>query len=380
MQLIKKIFAAIILFGMLTASGIVYADEKVENFKVYGVEPMTGQPSTGKTLLDCFSKWRDFLSALIGYESFTDYWRDFFLWPSHFADVMNVQMQLNKSRYAVMAAFMRCDLNNLKAVTNSYYRLEAELYYVRHVVDSESGFPRENFASEMIDYLMLLKPRGDELQERALYEGYFDLFESKYRERVKTYSSFDEDPLFQQLGKKWDDFMNIGKDFKNLGAEMKHLGEEIIGSDEKHGGKKPPAGNSQESPTGVFGKIIKAVGSKFDACVTTKDNRYCAFGESRVDAPENKFGDTPGVTNSSRGQTFGEAMVGLEKQEQKKTEDVDEAQMRSRYEVLYGQVNGDGVKALMGKIDELISILGQESSEPLNMLKECANEVTDRTC
>ncbi|MBI4994295.1 hypothetical protein HZC21_01465 [Candidatus Peregrinibacteria bacterium] len=375
--------SSILFFGQ-----IAYAQEgyKKENVKVFGSEPMAGETDEGRNLLTCFEHWRDFLAAGIGFEDFSDYWRDFFLWPSHFADVMNVQNQLNKARYSVMAAFLRCDLDKLKSVTEAYYRLEAELYFVRHFVDTSGGFlrvltesegQRDRFAEEMLDYMILLKPAENKDKERALYKGYFDLFAAKYAGRAKQYKSFEDDEIYAELYAKFLEFQSAINDFEKLGSEMEELGKEAIIEPAKAIGKAATA--FYNNPLKALKEAGKSILNRFDACVATKDNRRCATGKSRVGAPENVFGDTPGFTKTSEKKTFDQVMSGIKQQEQKKTEDIDEAQMLARYEMLYGQASGDGMKALADKMQEMIDILGKSSS-PLNELENCADHVSGEVC
>lgn len=378
----------IVTIMILLVPIFVYAQEgyKKENIKVFGSEPAASETDKGRNLLTCFEHWRDFLAAGIGFQDFSDYWRDFFLWPSHFADVMNVQNQLNKARYSTMAAFLRCDLDKLKSVTEAYYRLEAELYFVRHFVDTEGGYlyvlteeegQRDKFAEEMLDYMILLKPAENKDKERALYKGYFDLFAAKYAGRAKQYKSFEDDELFSEFIAKLKEFQNVAKDFEKLGTEMAELGDEAI---------VKPAQSIKDGAVAFYNnplKALKAAGDaileKIDACIETEDNRYCATGEDRIGAPENVFGDTPWFTKTSEPKTFDQVMLGIRQQEQKKTEDIDQAQMLARYEMLYGQAAGDGMKALADKMNEWVSILGS-SSAPLVQLENCAAHVSGEVC
>lgn len=384
----KAIVKIIVLIAMLIVPIFAYAQEgyKKENVKVFGSEPMASETDKGRNLLTCFERWRDFLAAGIGFQDFSDYWRDFFLWPSHFADVMNIQDQLNRTRYSVMSAFLRCDTDNLKNITEAYYRLEAELYFVRHFVDMDGGFlsvltetegGRDRFAEEMIDYMILIKPAENKDKERALYKGYFDLFAARYAGRAQQYKNFKDDALYAELYAKFLEFQSVINDFKKLGSEMEKLGDEAIVQPAKAIGAAATA--FYNNP----GKALKEAGSailkRFDACAETKDNRYCATGESRIGAPENFFGDTPGFTKSSDKRTFNEAMSAIEQADQIKTEDVDEAQMLSRYEMLYGQASGDGMRALADKMQEMIDTL-KSSSSPLNELENCSANVSGEVC
>lgn len=365
----------IIIIGILVLLLIPYAYAlREENVQIFGAEPMATETDKGRSLLKCLAGYRQFVSAGIGYSDFTDYWRDFVIavWsPMQFADIMNVQEQLNKSRYAVMAAFMRCDLDRLKSVTESYYRLDAELYFVRHFVDLSGGVirvkEREEFVNDLLKYMWIMKPAENKEEEELKYEGYFDLFAAKYAGRAKQYRSFAEDPVYQELVAKLEEFQNVAKDFKKMGSEMGGLVNEAI---------VEPVGNIIKAPADALWKLIAG---KFDACVETKDNRYCALGESHTGAPEKIFGDTP-IKNRSDRRTYDEVITAIQRQDEQKTEDIDEAHMLARYEMLYGQVGGEGIKEVTKKMDDLINEILEASPTLLNRIEECAAHVNGEVC
>ena len=356
-----------------------------ENLQIFGSEPSGHEQSEGRDLTACLQGWRQFIAAGIGYEDFSDYWRDFFLWPSHYADVAAVQDQLNKARYALMAAFLRCDLNRLKSVTDAYYRLEAELYFVRHYVDTDGGFlsvltetpgKRKKFADEMLAYMILAKPAASQEETRTLYGNYFDLFEAKYKERAKQYASFGDDPVYQQLGAKFDEFLATIRSFEKMGDEIVALTNEAIIEPAQAVGKAVV--NAYNHPLKSLGEAASAVAKRFDACAQTPDNRYCVTGESRTGSDyDDIFGGPFGTSGKI---TYDEARKAKSKRDAQLSEDLDRADMAARYELLYGQINGDGVHSIIEKMDSLLFTLEQGSLPKLDRIEQCASTVQGNVC
>lgn len=375
---------------------------------------VNAQPAKqSRNLVSCLSGMRQFLSAGLGYESFTDYWRDFSLWPSQYADVASIENQVNKARYAVVAAFLRCDLNRLQSVTNAYYKLEAELYFVRHFVDTSGGevrnliadaADRESFANTMINSLLLRKVSADKEKDRALFRGYFDEFDAKYAERAKSYASFGKDPVFQELGKKFDELIETFKSLSNLGGAMKAAGKEAVKKEEKPAAEESSnAGAAQSPPKSIREKASSFLSKFMDLCVTPSgvgpagidithsalsqsENRYCLLGDANTTKQEFSAPD-PNVNKASDKKSFGEIITAISRQQAKQTEDISKAEMLTRYELLYGEVNGGGVLELFQKMNTLNAILGKGidtplsgSLEPLAKVKSCLQDALKKQC
>lgn len=370
-----------------------------ENVQIFGPsEPLSQETDKGRNPASCLAGLRQFFQAGIGFEDLTDYVRDFFLWPSHYADVANVQDQLNRTRYQVVSAFMRCDIQRLPTITESYYRLEAELYFLRHFVDTGSGFAKiltespgakKKFEDEMVDYMILTKITSEnEDLDRARYRGYFDLFTARYAERAKTYASFGNDPVFEELSAKVDELVDTFKSFSKLGSEIHDLTNEAI---------IEPATAIKNAAVAVWkepGKSLKAgvlgIIKKFDACAETPDNRYCLTGEDNTGSSYglNIFGND----DPSNRKTFEDVSIAIEKQAVKKTEDKDQAEVLAKYELLYGQVNGEGITAIIENMDKLLALLREGrpadqnndqvfgSLSPLQRVAQCAEQVKGNVC
>lgn len=416
----KKILCAFILICLLSPLAATPARAQ-ENIQFFGSEPLASEQDKGRNLLECLKGWRQFLSAFIGYEGFLDYWRDIFIlswkWPMYFADINNVELQLNKSRYAVMSAFLRCDTNRLKSVTQAYYKLEAELYFLRHFVDVSGGFlnfktesrgNRNQFRDEMLDYFTLRKASENPDQDKALFIGYFNEFEGKYRERANQYSSYGDDPIYSDISSKFDDLI---KTFKDFGKESAALAGDINAArkEAQEAGKRGL--NALAHPINTLGALAEEAYKRFQICPATD------LGECKTIDEVLKKGLEEGIEGAKLFGKLSLTLVGgiltapvtittitVEKvvdalsgsgikatpdevqQILSEVNEVSEAQaeqadMMARYELLYGQVAGDGVIELTNRMDILLEILGPEGSQlPLEKIAKCADYVQNAVC
>lgn len=415
-----KIFRfVVILILVFLPLGAVAQEGEVESFEAQ-VEEKADEAA--EKLESCAAGWRAFLAAGVGYESFTDYVRDFFLLPSHYADVRAVENQLNKARYAVMSAFLRCDTSRLKSATNAYYRLEAELYFLRHFVDTDGGFlrilsespeERGKFVQEMTDFMILRKKSEDPEADRAIFSGYFNLFEGRYKERAKSYAGYGDDPIYSDLAAKFGELIETLKSFGELTDELGSLGEEAI-VDPLRAAADATVAAFQQPNKALLG-ILEAARSKIGACIETDDNRFCTTGDSRNDSehdPDLFSNDVlPDIASpqfwdridqarqkAGGGLTYEQVNQAITAAQEKKFEDVSEVEMRTRYEVLYGYVSGDGVSKVIETMDELIFTLEEGrladpnaptafgkknipgSLEPIGNFGKCVAQVRERVC
>lgn len=386
-------------------SSVAHAEE-IDNIQTFGTNPGLDQ-SKGRSLAACLAGWRQFLSALVGYEDFTDYWRDFFLWPLHFSDVMNVTMQLNKARYKVMSTFLRCDIDNLKSATNSYYRLEAELYYVRHYVDTDGGYlniltdspgSRQQFLNDMLDSLILRKNSDNPEADRQLFNGFFNIFVVRYKDRAKKYASFSNDPAYEELFEKWKELKKTFSSFDELGGELQALGNEAVV--EPLTAVADFAVSAVNDPVAALKSTGAAIANRFQACVEAEDDRYCngEIGDMSVDKLFGDVGKDAGdfLNRMRTKKTFEQVNVQINTQQAAKSADLDKAAMITRYEILYGQVGGDGVRDVVTRMDTLLEILGAQQKKPvagaapakpiansldaLETVIKCAKTIDEREC
>lgn len=447
----KKIAIFVILslsaFGLGAAvlrQGAVQAQatERIESFEIFGAEPGAKETDEGRSLLACAEGLMDFLVPPTAnfFNDFEDYVRDFLLWPAHYADVAAIENQVNKARYQVISAYLSCDLERLPSIINTYYKLEAEHFFVRHFVDTDGGWlkfltespgDRQQFLDQMTDSLIdrigLGRSQVEKDSSRALLEGYFDEFESKYSERAKSYAGTGEDSVFQELKAKVEELVDTLSSIQALGDELGSFGEEV---GEAAVSAAASVKDVYDHPVAALKTLGEKTLSTFQACPSAGHPEECiTLGEALsagwdatkaagkvivtipgqiADAAETVYNAAAGLFSGDKGLngvpapkkrvTYDNIQRDQEKLRNLVAENEERAEMLSRYELLYGQVGGSGVSALMGKMDVLLATLGagrkadvrspdplkvkpiQGSLEPLKKLKECADETEKSMC
>lgn len=346
------------------------------------------------------------------------YFRDFFLLPAQYADVMNVEQQLNRTRSSVMAAAFRCDVQQQRATERAYYKLEAELYYVRYFVDAtpiptihpgwsvvnalsaagaavriprvtDNPQRRQNFLSEMLDAFGAI-PGLSEDQRRSLLTGYFEEFEAKYMERVNSYAGGDA--AWQELARKVDELIDTIKSLKNLGKELADVGREAAAAGQGIGRMAVNAAREARSAARKLKNSPgKAILEGAKEILNVAKVCYRAECKGAGDTVQDIIGSIMEVGSTVRSfsdrKTFEDVRVAIERQKTQQVEFVEEADLRARYEMLYGQINGAGISEMIEKMDELIKILsvgsGTEiagSFQPLQKVQQCVRMTRTRQC
>ncbi|MEK7524295.1 MAG: hypothetical protein AAB588_04680 [Patescibacteria group bacterium] len=365
-----------------------------EDLQFFGSEPAANESDEGRTLLACITGLRRFLSPPNGdfFEDFYDYIRDFSLLPLHYADVANVENQTNRARYAVIAAYLRCDLNRLKAATDAYFRLEAELYFLRHFVDTNSGIVRqrlvenrEAFQKQMMDRIIPAHSAEDEEKDRALFGAYFDQFAAQYQARGESYDKAEGDPIFDELGAKFDKLVDTIATFQDLGKEVGEFGKDVGSAVAEGAGAVYNGVAAFQNPGSVFKDLGMNLLNRLQICPDPSAPADCqnlyGVGKSAVDA---FFNATSNIKKFYEKKTFEEVQIAVSQQDLKRTEDFTKAEMLARYELLYGQVNGDGITTVVSRLDYLLTTLGSDgefgSLKPLTSVAECADKVKGNVC
>lgn len=379
LRVLSTALAAILtaILSALLSVTLVYAQDLQLPTPFFGSQTLANEQSKGTNFASCAAGWYSFLSSTIGYQDGTDYWRDFILLPSHYVDVTNVENQLNKARYAVMARFMRCDLKQLDDAIKAYYKLEAELYFVRHYVTTEFGLAhvrildageRRIFHDEYMQYFP---------KDEALFSGYFDQFAGKYEQRGKGYASFSADPAYQQLGDKVDGLIESLKSFGKLGNEIGALGSDIGKDIAGAAGAVADAATSVwNSPGPSLTALAQSIANRFQICPDTTDPANCqGIGDIIAGNPDKIVQK---LSASPQKKTFSEVMVTITQQQRTRAEYLSQGELYARYELLYGKVAGEGNSELLNRVTTLNTTI--KDLAPLRQVETCARTVEQREC
>lgn len=305
------------------------------------------------------------------------------------SDISGLIKQQDKMRKAIRDAFMTCNTQQLPKLKNAYHRTTAEIYYVRHIVDSGivAALPFDIInTQEFSDTAtkdVSAKGRSElysameqnYVKSGMIEQGEFDLlfakFESKYKDRKKTYLNCEKGS-WQAVGDKWEEF-------------KKFFTEDKAGLDEA--GKS--LGANLEKTKKEF-KTIKTVE------LFTTDESFSdylgSFGQMNLNnlEPEqgigeisealsenNPLGGTP--TQGSIADTLSSSnrLYAIKKLE---------AEMSANFTTLYGNASDESIGLFLNTLDGrqvpeegLIEIL-EQSFGPINQILKGAKVMNDRQC
>ncbi|MBP7670912.1 hypothetical protein KA119_01305 [Candidatus Gracilibacteria bacterium] len=245
-----------------------------------------------------------FVDSALYKEKFTDLFEP--VWDitnrnqCHSIDISALMKQQDALRRQIRTAFMTCNTQNMSELRKGYYKLTAEIFYVRNVVKGGIIFSVPlNLIEERIGPNALLTSKDvlfqgmrdrylDEMTEGELGDLYLAL-ESKYQNRVKDYMRCEGDG-FNEVAKKWNDFQeHFTEDYAGLKqalpgiqAEALELAEEVktIKTVEYFAGDKVSLSDYAESwvslqvngvaPTKAVMDIVKEIQENFpDASIST---------------------------------------------------------------------------------------------------------------
>lgn len=164
---------------------------------------ISGQP----IVCDAYRDWSTFISSVISYDGFVEYWDDILIRYNtnicHYTDIYGLLQRLTKARQQIRNAFYACaDTTKMK---KTYYELEAELFFLRNYVDTENGsfivLSDEKLIKSMRDFFVL---NSGFFSDQEIID-LFDRFKSRYKAKLKTYQNCT-DPTWGALVEKWNQF------------------------------------------------------------------------------------------------------------------------------------------------------------------------------
>jgi hypothetical protein len=315
---------------------------------LYAQEELTVDPT-------CYNDWLSFVSSVVSYDSFTEYWKDIFYRYNknicHYMDIANVQKQMDSLRNQIRNTFYSCNLENAVSLGQRYIELEAELFYLRNFVE----FPQskveklsdEKIYKNMLDkYLYENDFYTDEQEVRELFERY----RTKYENRVETYSKC-EDPGLSMLMEKWD---SLVENFKAMSEST----EKAVKSNWNR------AVNTPVKRTNPF-----TLGNLNDRLNNLPPPK--TIDEIKSELQKEIPGETQPTLESLQ------SAVSLHHEEN--VEKTNEATLMAKYETLYKKGGDNSTKSLVEKLKE-INKLVNDTLPVFDSLESCAKKTEERQC
>jgi hypothetical protein len=338
----------------------------------------------GKTYWQEFSS---FLQSVVGHhgfgENFTEYFKDIFGRNRCQAyDVLMLDKQQEKAQKQIQEAYLNCKKEKIPALIKAYYALDAEIYYVRHIVKTSffnwkglapAGLGYANIEDEEEvkrmagEYLEDGSKLYNEMSEKFLdkfensdeFGTLFDSLEVKYSERKYSYVACLEE------GVGWDKVKEKFQEFINDWGGVKEAGEDFVsGSKEEYHRAKRSAvdsfPDSFESFLGnTFGAKLNNVSPKKELANIWEDVKKNMIGKPSPDLSD--------VVNRSSSE------------ETRYKRDIDRASLEAKYTALYLDTTDAAMLEILAALDELRGTIN-ETMVYLNGVYDCTNKMILHQC
>lgn len=315
-----------------------------------------GFSGTGKEVF-CRAGWRDwdsFLSSVASYDGFVEYWKDIIIRYNAniclYNDVDNLLKRLDKVRKQIRAAFYACDIqaDNLR---KSYYKLEAELYFVRKYINTANGnflFENEKALRNLFIEYFVNDKQFFTLEEN---NNYFDEFLKRYKSRQEIYLNC-KDPTWTNLIEKWNEF------------------------------------NENAAGFAAFEEALETVSKKSQKVLNTPldrtGNLLGGFVDLRINDLEPEVTLSEIAANLKRtfpsGYTFEQLQTATDSEKRSHEENISREEFLIQYEHLYKESSGDIINEIVARLDYLDNTIRSTTANEINQTAKCTKTVIDKTC
>lgn len=332
------------------------------------------------TVAERSENWGSFLTSIVGYDGFTEFWKDIFTRNyCHQYDIDIAQGKLDKLREQIRKAFYTCNNGKARQLEQTYREMFIELNYLRKFADYVSGdiVLNQNVRNELKSMIVDKKKWYSEKDFNEIYEDAASKYDiSKYQEC--------EDDVWAELSEKWDEFKEVFS-----GEEMK----EIFWNDKaenrfKKAAQAPP-GKSGDFWSGRVNMRLNNVppeyGKSFFSELFSKEELDDIGDEILNNIP---VAGTSSLDEESRAkiEALAERDISVYKyidamrnEEQRYSREENQARMIAEYEFLYKDVSDSIIDALTEKIQTLHKTIN-ETYPIIDKVKTCSTKIRDKQC
>lgn len=371
----KYFFIVIGLIVWLNFSLLVAAEEGSP------LDAMDATTEDGLSIAKCISKggfdFSLFLQSIVGSDGFVGNYlvpfEDVLLTNQcHSADILGLVQQQIKTRALIRDAYLKCEYEKVPNLKKAYYKLSAELFYVRNVIRKNIvvNLPYDLLSTRMLENKAeLLTPRDEiyqEMREKFVDKGslendefdvWFLILEKKYEKRVDDYIVCDNSS-WEVVAEKWEEFISTA-------------------------GGIAPAWNNLEKGVSAKAKDLADSASEF-----SMKNTLDGFFEIKVNGvdPETGFKeifDSAAQDIKALGQAISpsptEVLRSIDREKYRYSTDVLRTSMESQFEFLYKEGTDATIASFLSVLQNLNEILTR-SSGIISDLENCTDDINGRQC
>lgn len=330
-----------------------------------------------------------FLETIVGFHgffgNFSDYVLDIFERNTcHAYDILMLDKQLDKIKRDIQQAYLKCKPDKIPDLKTAYFKTDAEIYYVRHIVDSSIDWvstlslglvSSKEKSKEQIDQAGVFKdPYGDMVSKYTSVVGGKEEFDKlyknlqiKYSERKYNYVQCKSGGGWQEVQDKWKEFINNWGGAKEAGEEFK---KDVVGGAQEIKESFPFLNFSKnpavKAPPYTFGTFLQ---NTFDVSINGVTPKK-AFQDIMSDASKSFVTYSPNISTVYN-------TVGNEDIRYKL--DIDRAKLEAKYKTLYLQTTDSAIAEFLGSLDALKKTI-KESVLYAAGITKCVRTVLSKQC
>lgn len=348
-----------------------------------------GNNSGSGAQLFCTRDYGNFITNGIDFdgEGFVDYWRDIIIIYNtnycQYADIESLLNRIDKIRKQLRQAFYVCDTSTTNRLKQQYYQLSAELYYLRHFVETANSVnPKLSDKEKAQKVARRSEIRAEFLQRFVTDKGYFTTTEGKaiYLKISQKYAGKEDayknctDPNLDQLMIRLKDLAGTMKTIENLGKRFTERTKRRFSAMKKR---------IDENPGLITAFSADSVGDFFKRVVDFRVNNEpvqdaTVWEEISNTAKENapfSYGDVDALPPLDFGKIAGD----LDTIQTRETDNNLDLVYFAEYDLKYRQVQGLGLDHLKVDLDTLQETI-KNTFDPLDRVGVCTANIVGKQC
>lgn len=390
LKLVFGIIATLWVAGLLWLSipGVEYLSKSAIPMAM--AQQALAPKSNSGTGLFCKRDFGNFLKNGIDFdgEGFTDYWRDIFVIYNtnycQFTDIDSLLNRIDKARKQLREAFYVCDNSTAQKVAQQYYDMSAELYYVRHFVDTPAPTNPDASNAEKAQNVALRTDVKNKFIKKFVTDlkyfndadgaAEFDKFVQKYSTKIDTYKNCS-DPNFGALIQKIKDLGTTLDTIQQLGQKFVDRTNKVMSKMEARVAASPGLLSvfSADSVGDFFNKAVsvRVNGENFDSTTTWEQISQTA----KTNAP-GYYGNVPAAGSPITQNFIAGDLSNIQKRDEANNLDLT---YMAEYDLKYRQTSGLGLDKLLVNLDALQAVI-LSTYDPMTKIQVCAANIVGKQC
>lgn len=368
---------------------LIANDLSASTINVAQAQGLNNNASSGSQLF-CKRDFGNFITNGLDFdgEGFIDYWRDIFVIYNanycQFSDIDSLLNRIDKARKQIRQAFYVCDTSTTQRATAEYYQLSAEVYYLRHFVDTAEAPNPKNSEEEKNQKVQLRADVKTKFMEMFVNKlNYFDqknaelVFEkirSKYESKVESYKNCT-DPNYEQLLERVKSIRNTFDTIEQLGKKFAERTQRRFNAMEKRIAENPGLISAFNS-SGLGDFMNRATSFRVNNEPVQESTIWEQIsGTAKENAPF-YYGTKKAMPPAINMETISSDFQTIKKREEAANLDLIYI---SEYDLKYRQVSGAGLDKLRVNLDTLKETI-VATFDPMNRVRICAANIVGKQC